>query len=899
MGLLESIRMLVIRFAATFRRRQLDIDLEEELRAHLQMAIESNVRQGMLPQEARLKALRDFGGIEQTRETYRAQRGLPFIETSHQDLRYALRQLKANPAFTCVAVLSIALGIGANTAIFTLIHALLLRSLPVRNPQELMQVNISILGKTSDSFSYPVIEALAGRKDVFRSLGGFSGNTFTVGPPAAPVRTPGAWVSGGFFAALELQAGAGRLLGPGDDRPGSPLVAVISDGYWQRNYDRDRGAIGTTIQVDGQPVVIVGVTPPGFTGANVAEVADLTMAFQALPQLSPNRAGLLMAGNQFNRILARLSPGMSVAQARARLRVIWPAIAPVSVAPNAPARRREAMLASTLDLVPGGTGWTPLRSQYAQPLYVLMGISCLVLMVACANVANLLLARSTARRREIATRLAIGASRGRVIRQLLAESLLLAVMGALLALVFAHFGSRLLLLSVSGSARSVIPLDVSLDWPVLAFTTAITIVVGLLFGIVPAIRVTSQGPGAVLKGPGTISRGRFAAALVGAQVALSLLLLVGAGLFVRTLRNLEAIDLGFRHEGVLMLDLDGRRLAEASAQPDLRIRALYRESLEAIGHVSGVESVSVSNVTPVSGGIWSQSVRVNNLPVSEDEPAFFAVSPGFFRTLSMRLLAGRDFTARDDESAPAAAIVNQEFVRRFISSGLPLGQRVSAGDSRFWQDMEIVGVVGNATPYSLRAPTRPCVFVPFFQQPEGRMGFGTFEIKAAGSLSTISGAVEQVMRPKSPGLPLTIRSFTDQVESSIRREILMAQLAGFFGVLALALATVGLYGLLSYMVTQRTAEIGVRMALGAQRQQVIRTVLTGAMRLVALGILLGLPAVWWLSRLIETMLYGLKPNDPITIAGGIAALCLAAVLAGLLPALRASRIDPIVALKYE
>jgi len=895
----EFFRTLLTRFSAMFRKRRLDSDLDEELRAHLEMAIDANIHRGMNKQDARRQALLEFGGVEKTKQVYREQRGLPMIETSLQDLRYALRLLRANPAFTAVAVLSIALGIGANTAIFTLIHALLLKSLPVRNPQELVQVVMVLNGRPSDSFSYPVIQALAERKEVFAHLGGFSGNMFTVGPPASPVRTPGAWVSGGFFQALELQAGAGRLLGPEDDRPGAPLAAVISDGYWDRNYGRDRRALGDTILVDGQPAVIVGVTPPGFTGANVGEVADLTMTFQALPQLAPSKAGLLGAGNQFNRILARLSPGLTEEQARARLKMIWPAMASVSINPNTPAKRREAMLASTLTLAPGGTGWTPLRNQYAKPLYILMGISGLVLLVACANVANLLLARSTARRKEIAIRLAIGAGRQRVIRQLLAESLVLATLGASLGLLFARYGSWILLQSVSGKAQAIIPLDIGFNGQVLAFTTIVTVVVGLLFGIAPALRVTAQGPGAVLKGTLPVARGRLGAILVGAQVALSLLLLVAAGLFVRTLRNLEMVDLGFRHQGVLMLDLDGRRAVGTGPQADSRIRMLYRESLDALRQVRGVQSVSVSNFTPVSGGFWSQSVLINGAHVSEEEPAFFAVSPDFFAALSIRLQEGRDFTLRDTDGAPAVVIVNQEFVRRYMPGGHPLGQRVSAGDSRYWQDMEIVGVAGNATPYSLREPARPCVFVPFFQQAAGRMGFGTFEIKAAGSLSGISSAVEAAIRPNVPGMPLKVRAFTDQVENAMGREILMAQLAGFFGLVALILATVGLYGLLSYMVNQRTPEIGIRMALGAHRSYILKTILGGALRLTMLGVLLGLPAVWWSSRLIETMLYGLKPNDPWTIAACVALLALAGLSAALLPAIRASRLDPIAVLKYE
>jgi predicted permease len=898
---MEFFRMLAARLATLFRKHRLDDELQEELHTHLDMAIELNLRNGMSPENARHEALLAFGDIESIKQIYREQRGLPMIESISKDLRYAMRMLRLNPGFTTVAVLSIALGIGANTAIFSLIYALLLRWLPVPNARELVAVSIIIDGKPSDSFSYPVIKALAERKDVFANLGGFSGNAFSVGRPSGPVLTPGAWVSGGFFSTLELQPAAGRLLLPDDDKFGAPLVAVISDGYWERNFRRDPHAIGTTLLVEGHPVVIIGVTPPGFTGATVGEIADLTMTFQALPQLDPRRAGLLGAGNHFNRILARPARGLSLEQARARLRVIWPAMASVSVNANTPAKRREAMLASTLDVRPGATGWTVLRNQYSKPLYILMCISCLVLLVACANVANLLLARSTARRKEIAIRLAIGAGRGRVIRQLLVESLLLASMGAAAGLLFAQFGSRFLLQSVSGSSRTI-PIDVGFNGEVLGFTVAVTVIIALLFGLAPAFRATSDAPGPVLKNThrtASAPASRLAPALVSTQIALSLLLIIGAGLFIRTLRNLEAIDPGFRHEGVLMLNVDGRRVVKGGKEADARLAALYREGLHDIAQLQGVQAVSLSNVTPVSGGYWSQAVMINGQPGAQEESIFFAVSPGYFKALSIPVLAGRDFTERDTVGAPSFVIVNEEFVRRLVPNGQAIGQRASAADSRFWKNMEIVGVVANSVPYSLREPARPCVYVSFFQQSPENVGFATFEIKAAGSLRAISSAVEQMMQTRLPGLTLKVRSFTAQIEDSMRRELLMAELAGFFGVLALALAAVGMYGLLAYTVTQRTGEIGIRMALGAQRIQVLWMVLAGAMRLIAIGIALGLPAAWWASSLISTMLYGLKPTDPQTIIASVMVLAGAGLLAGFIPAHRASSFEPMAALKYE
>jgi putative ABC transport system permease protein len=896
--MMARLRAFAIRAFTLIFRRGSDAALDEELQSHLDMAIEWNLRQGLTPEQARRQALLDFGGVEQTRQQYRDQRGLPMLQSTLQDIRYGFRLLAANRSFTAMAVLSLALGIGANTAIFSLLYALLLRPLPVPNPGQLMQVKINILGKESDSFSYPVVQALADRKDVFSALGGFSGNTFTVGPPSDPVRTSGAWVSGGFFTALQLTPAAGRVLLPDDDRPGAPLVAVITDAYWDRNFQRSPNAIGAMLLVEGHPVTVVGVTPPGFTGANVGEVADLTLPFQAMPQLFPDREGLLRAGNQFSRMVARPARGLSFQQARARLKVIWPSLAPVSVTPATPIKRREAMLASTLDLAAGGTGWTPLRNQYSKPLSVLMAISTLLLVLACTNVANLLLARSAARRREFAIRLAIGAGRARVMRQLLVESLLLSFIGAALGLIVAQFGSKLLLAQVSPNIK----LAVGLDLRVLAFAIAVAVVTGILFGLAPAFRSAAGGTSAALRSSSSSgqSRGRMAWLLVSIQVALSLLLLIGAGLFTRTLHNLQAIDPGFRDEGVLMVDIDARRAVHAGVEANARVAAVFRDGLEAVSGLRGVSAAAVSNFTPISGGYWSQPVQVNGQTVSEEDVVFFAVSPGFFNALSIPLRMGRDFTLRDDGTGAPATIVNEEFVRRFVpAGGQPLGQLVSASDSKFWKNMEIVGVVANSQSYSLRERSRPCVYVPFFQQPPDRMGFGTFEVKASGSLSAVTAEIARTLGRQVPGVPLNVRAFSAQVADSIRREILMARLAGCFGILALLLAAVGLYGLLAYAVAQSTSEVGIRIALGAEPVAVVRMMLARGMRPVAAGILIGLPVAWWACRFVSALLYGMKPFDAGTIAGAVAMLTVVALAAGFVPARRAARVDPMVALRQD
>ncbi len=890
---------LRLRLRSLLRRRVVERELDDELRFHLDQLIEEEIAVGVAPSEARHSALRKLGGISQVQEACRDTRRVNLIDDLLRDLRYGARALRRNPGFAAVALLSIALGIGANTAIFSLVEALILRSLPVPDPQGLIQVQININGTQSDSFSYPVITALAERNDVFRNLGGFSGNTFAVGPADARVRVSGARVSGGYFSALEVQPQVGRLLGPEDDKPGAPLVAVISDGYWERNFGRAPRAVGQAILVEGQPTTIVGVTPVGFTGAEVGRIADLTMTFQTTPRLFPDRPNDLAAGNQYNRILARRAAGLTMEQAQARLKVIWPAMADVSVTPQTPAQRREAMLKSVLTLNVGATGWSPLRNQFRKPLYVLLTISGLVLLVACANVANLLLARATARRREIAVRLAIGANRGRIVRQLLVESFLLAAMGALLGVGLAQWGSLLLLHLVS-SGPQAITLPTGINVTVLLFAAAVTVLTGTLFGLAPAFRATSAGAGEALKTGRSASgsRGRLAQSLVSLQVALSLLLLIAAGLFVRSLRNLESVDPGFRHAGVLMFDVDARRaLHAAGPENDARISAFFRDALSSIAQQPGVTAVTVSNFTPISGGYWSLPVIVNGKPVGEDLP-FFGVAPGYFDTLQIRRTAGRDFTLHDDNTAPRVAIVNEAFVRRYLPGGSAVGQIITT-DWAPWQNMEIVGVVADTVPYTLRQGVRPCVFVSFFQQASGRMSFATFEVRVAGSLSSASAGVLGVLGRALPGASLQARAFSDQVESSMRRERLMAQLSGFFGSLALVLSAIGLYGLLAYLVTQRTGEIGIRMALGARRTQVVWMVLQGALRLVLVGVLLGLPAAWWGARFIRTMLFGLSPTDPLTIAAAVALLGATALLAAFLPAHRAARVEPMVALRCE
>ncbi len=875
---MRPVKQWLKRLVSTVSPRRLDEDLDDELRFHIEKRTDELIAQGMAPDEARRQAARLFGNQTLQKERARDRDVVIWFETAIQDIRYALRTLGRNPGFAATAILSLALGIGANTAIFSLIDALLLRWLPVHDPGQLVELMIFQNGKRSNSFSYPVVRALADQKQIFSGLCGFSSAILNTGPPDAVERTPGAWVSGEYYEALGLQPVIGRLLRRDDDQPGAVPVAVITDEYWQRKFGRDPQAVGRAILIEGVPATIIGVSPPGFSGVNVGEIPDITLPLAANTQLFPEMTGRLTAGPEWLRILARPQPGISMEQAKARLAVVWPQLANVAVTPRMPPARRNALLTSTLDLIPGATGWTNLRNRFSRPLFVLMALVGMVLLIACANVANLLLARAQARQREIAVRLAIGASRQRLIRQLLTESVLLASLGAAVAIAFAWFASRLLV-QLLATWRSAIFLDLTPDWRVFGFAAALAISTGVLFGIIPALRATSARPS---------SRTQLNSMLVAAQVAVSFVLLIGAGLFVRTFENLDRIDPGFRHLGVLLIDGDRHRAVTPART------AFYVDLLQRIEHLPGVVSASLASNTPLSGGWWTDRVAIDNQPPSGEAAHINSIAPHFFETMRTPLVAGRDFTNRDDASAPSVAIVNEAFVRRWFPEGRPIGRHISAGSSL--ADMQIIGVVKDAISQSLREPPPPAVYVALFQQ---QTEFPEFVVYVSGSLTQVVSALRHELQADLPNTAIQIHTLTAQVEAALVQERLMATLAASFGVLALILAAVGLYGFIAYSVARRTSELGIRMALGAGHGDVMWLVIEGALRLLAFGLLLGLPAAWAASRLVTTMLWGLSATDPATIAAAIALLILTGVLAGWLPARRAAKIDPMAALRCE
>jgi predicted permease len=872
------------------RRDRAEQRLDDELHAYLEISAAEKMRDGLPAGEARRLARLELGGLEQAKERVRTYRHGGGLDEMGRDIRYAFRLFRKTPGFTIVVVLTLALGIGANTAIFSLIDALMLRWLPVKNPQELVQVSLQprdAADPPNASLSYPIVRALADQREIFSGAAGFSRFQFEVGSAGSLTRVPGAMVTGAFYETLGLNPVIGRLLTREDDRPGMPMVAVISHGYWERQLARSPDVVGHVLRINQVPVTIVGVSPRGFVGATVGAAADITMPVAALPQVSPSWAPLLGPGNFWLRVLARPQPGISRQGAETRLDAMWRGMSDALIAPHWPATRRRAMADSVFRLSDGGTGWTHLRAIYRKPLLLLMAVVGLVLLIACANVAGLQLARASARRREMAVRLAIGASRSRIVRQLLIESMVLSGVGAACGVGLAWLSSRFLIDLISTTPSEIV-FDLNPNVQVLAFTALVALAAGVTFGIAPAFHATAAAPSGALKEDSRTSgrRSRLRLWLVTAQVAISLVLLAGAALFVRTLQNLQNLDPGFSAEGVLLAEMDGRR------------PALPQELVDDLRHLSGVMAVALTTHTPLSGSSWSEPVVPAGQPIPDrDNARLVGAGAGFFETMQMPLLAGREFTASDTEARPRVAIVDEAFARLHFQGVNPVGRHLAARLNGERTDLEVIGLARDTHWTDLRSAPYPTVYVAYTQVP-GEV-FSTIALRARGGMGALSSTVQRLLESKVPGVYFSVHPLSRQLQATLVQERMMATLAVAFGLLALTLVCVGLYGLLAYSVAQRTKEIGIRIALGARVSWVVGLVLRDAARLVAIGVAVGLPAAWIASRWTKSMLFGVTPTDPASIGAALAALTAAALLASYLPARRASRLNPLVALRHE
>ncbi|HYU31613.1 MAG TPA: ABC transporter permease [Thermoanaerobaculia bacterium] len=913
---MRSADIVRLRLRSLFRRSAVEAELAAELRFHLDQQIDENIAAGMSPVEARQAALRAFGGVAQIQEKCREARGLRWIEELSQDLGYAVRTFRRSPAFTLVAVLSLALGIGANTAIFSLINALLLRELPVRDPSRLVAVgNPTRVGSLStgsvrnDIMSFPMYREIRDQNRVFTDVlaSGRTGKlSVGIAPAAAGAEgegetARGRLVSGNYFSVLGVNAIRGRTFTAEDDRLGGAPVVVISHAWWKRRFDLDPGVVGRTITLNGHPFTIIGVTPPGFFGDIVGTASEIWIPLSMQPQVNPGRNFLDRWGTSWLLLMGRLRPGVPIERARAEVNVLFARV----LKDRAGSGISQDMLPDPdrmrVEVTPGGAGFSSLRQQLSQPLYTLMAMVALVLLVACANVANLLLERAMARQKEIAVRLALGAGKARLIRQLLTESVLLSLLGGALGLLLAFWAGTALLRLVGG-AGSVAAVDLRPDLPILFFTAAVSILTGVLFGLAPALRATRVELAPTLKESARSVAGQaggrwpLGKLLVIAQFSVSLLLVMGAGLFVRTLRNLERLDLGCARDNLLLVNVD----PVAAGYQGARFTTFPRELTERLQALPGVTSVTYSENGIFSGTESATTIRAEGFKAPADGDSSFnydRVGPGYFQTIGATILRGRDFAREDGPSAPRVAVVNEAMAAQLFAGRDPLGKHVVV-EGPPDLEYEIVGVSRNVRDHDLRGPVPPRFYIPLLQSDDIDIGFNV-EIRTADPAALV-GPVRQAIHDLDPNLPMTnLDPLSSMIDDSIANERIIARLSTVFGSVALLLAAIGLYGVISYTISRRINEIGIRMALGARRSRVLWMVLRETLLLALAGIVLGVPVALGSARAVSSRLFGLSAADPATLSAAVAVLLVVALFAGLVPGSRATRIQPVQALRYE
>jgi putative ABC transport system permease protein len=880
-----------------FFRKHREEDLEEEIQAHLAMAQREHLERGATPPDAAAAARREFGNRTRVQEVTREVWGWTAIERFWQDLRYALRGMRRSPGFAAAAVLSLALGIGANTAIFSLVDTLLLRPLPVAQPQQLVEFLTHYPGDPpGNAFSWQSYERFRNHNHVFSGITGESSSRFTVqGDGLEPESVDGEYVIGNYFQMLGVKPAIGRLITPEDDRLGQAPVAVVSWSWWQSRFDLDPAIAGKRMVLGGLPVTIIGVAPRSFFGLRVGAQpsiwAPLQVKWTADPQSRSSIGGL--------RLVARLKAHVSIERARAEMAVLfrW------TLEERIRASRDPVMRQLKFTVEPAGAGlFTELRDQYANPLLALMAVVVLLLLAACTNVASLLLARGAARRREVALRVALGAGRFRLLRQFLTEAILLSAAGALPGILLAYLGDRALVRIIQ-SGRPIIGLPPHLDIPihpdlrVLLFTAAVALLTGVLFTVAPAWNALAAAPVSWLRDAGrsgeTRIRRLFGKSLVTAQVALSVALLSAAAIFIGSLSRLEHRDLGFRRDHVLLMTLDPAHSGYSASQ----LSRAYQNLLPRLEAIPGVHSVTISAPTPLSGAGASRFVTVEGYAEKPEDRRYVAVgwiAPKYFETLGMPLLAGRDFRA-GDQGGPPVAIINQAMARYYFGRSNPIGGYLSFdGDRRRY---EIVGVAGNANYYEVREPRWRTIYLDAFQEPRPP---SAFMLRTDIDPEAVAPVARRIVREMLEAVPVArITTLARQVDASIVPERLIAALSGLFGALGALLAAVGLYGLLAYTVTRRTGEIGIRMALGASRASVMRLVLRDVLAMVCAGLAAGMPLAFWAKHLAGNLIVNLPAGGTVPILWGAAAMVAVALIAAYLPARRAARVDPMDALHYE
>jgi len=940
---MTSLRIFLSRVRGLFRKRKLEHEMAEEMQAHLEMQIEDHLRQGMTADEARYLALRKFGGVEQVKETYREKGSLAGVETLLRDLNYGFRMLRRSPGVTAVAILSLALGIGANTALFSVVDAVLLKTLPVEAPEQLVlfewqagrAYRLSGMSGTSNVdgppgtrslslFQYNVFEKLrlaqaslpeTPLSDVF-AFAPLPELTAKLGDQAEII--DGQAVSGDYYTGLRLNPVLGRAITTEDDRPGAAPVVILNHQFWQERFAADPAVIGRQLKLNQQSFTIIGVTPPGFNGTLQVDFHPVVTVPLAMEPLLRGDNSLLGTASKpgvwWLNVMGRVKPGATGEQARQTLNGAFQAAALEVMPPPRKSNDPAQLLPKDyprLLIEPGSQGMLDKRKTYAPTIYGLFIVVALVLLIACANLANLLLARATLRGPEISVRLALGAGRRRLLRQLLTESLLLATLGGALGVLFAFWG-RNVLLTLTDSETGLLPKGAEpvLNWRVLAFTLAVSLMTGVLFGFVPAWRATSLDLNSTLKQSGrTTGRvSRLSKALLVVQVAVSALLLVGAGLFIRTLYNLQRVKLGFNHENLLVFRLQ----PEQAGYKDERLLRFYQQLFERLDHLPEVRAATFARVPLIANDNWFTDFLLpgeTEAGAAAHETMRQMVRENYFATMEIPFLRGREFTAHDNQQAPAVGIVNQTFQQKFFPDEDVLGKHIKLDE----RDVEIVGVVAD-TKYQLqRESNQPLLYTPW-QQESANIGEMHFAVRATNNPGVLADAVRQAVRGLDSNLPVTnLGTQSARADATLGQERLYARLLTFFGVLALILAAIGLFGVLAYSVGQRTKEIGLRMAFGAQMAQVIRLVIWQGMKLVLLGLAISALVGYALKRLLDTkyfgpdswqremaqQLYGVEVSDPLTLIAIAILLLAVALLSCWLPARRAAKVDPLVALRYE
>ncbi|HET9743547.1 MAG TPA: ABC transporter permease [Terriglobales bacterium] len=922
--MIDQIRETISRLLSLFRRDSLDRELDEELTAHIELATEENLQRGLSPEEARRQALVRLGGVQQATERQRESRGLPRLESLLQDVRYALRALRRSPGFASVAIVTLALGIGANTAIFTLINAVMLRSLPVTKPSELWNLGDDRFGGGGGGFvddvsaySYRGYEYLRDNTSEFSNLAAFQAGKIDLsvrrsGDPRPAEHHFGKLVSGNYFQTFGVSALVGRALVPEDDRPGAPPVAVMSYRAWHDRFASDRSVIGAVFTLRGVAVTIVGVTPPGFFGETLqVDPPDFWIPLHVGPLLNPENPQLNRWNDFWLYAIGRVRSGVQIPALQAHVTTEWQHWLSDNYSDP---RYRRNIHKQHIVVTPAASGVSWMRDNYRSGLRLLLVVSALVLLIACANIANLLLARGTANRTQTAMRVALGASHLRIMQQSVIEGLVLALLGGIAGVWIAIATSRLIL-ALAFRGADYVPITSSPSWPVLGFAFLISLIAGLVCSVAPAWLASTVPPADPMRG-GARSTPESSAlpqkSLMVLQAALSLVLLVGAGLLTESLRHLERQSFGFDTNGRLMVSV-----SPPTQYPPERLPEFYRRLEESLTRIPGVEDASYSLYGPMDFNGWSEPVSINGQeivkPLEHGKwPWENRVSANYFLTVGTRILRGRAIDKHDLPDSAHVAVVNQAFARTFFPNQEAIGRHFGVEEPAHSGDYEIVGISEDTKYANAQNDADPMFFLPILQE-EGKYldtaqaseqlathYLGSIQLRVNGQPEQFEPAVRRVLNDVDPDLIITaMRSFSQQIELNLTYNQMIARLTTLYGLLALALACVGLYGLSAYSVARRVHEIAIRMALGADRARVVTMIVRGAMTLVAIGLVIGVPVALASGKIIASQLFEVKTNDPLALGAAVIVLSACALAAAAIPARRAASVDPMQALRNE